>query len=86
MSDPTVVLLTAGTWVKVATSVTQGMIWVLKTRATYVQTYRNTGGAAPADLNDAAPLPEPGLPISSDDLIDVYVRAEGFDGACWVGV
>ena len=86
MAEPAIHALPENTWVKVATGVTQGMVWVLKTNAVYVHTYRLTGNPAPTDLTDSAPLPYPGLPISSEEAIDVYLRAEGFDGVAWVGL
>lgn len=86
MADPAVVDCPKGVWTKVATNVTTGLVHILKTDpSAYYQTYRDTGGAAPADLSDAVPFDSP-LQISASAGIDVYVQPNGEDGSVRVGL
>lgn len=83
MADPVFVDLPADTWVKVATSVISGQIRRKDLRPTYLQTYRDTGEAAPTLKSegvrafDEFPNREP---IESINLIDVYLYSEGIAG------
>jgi hypothetical protein len=87
MVDPSVVACTVDTWVKVATNVTAGYVWILDSAPTsYLQTYRDTGGAAPTNDNDAVLFPPPGMPISASAGIDVYIKARGVAGSVRVDV
>lgn len=81
MADPVIVACTADTWVKVATNVTTGFVWIMKTGPTYMQTYRDTGEAAPGNDNDAVVMPAPGMPISASAGIDVYIKARNVVGS-----
>lgn len=80
MATPSAVTIPVDTWVKVATAVTQGNVWINKPGATYLHYYVATGGAAPTDLANAANMPEPGLPISVSEKADIYVYAAGKAG------
>ncbi|MCK4500842.1 hypothetical protein KAU11_10105, partial [Candidatus Babeliales bacterium] len=74
MADPQVVPCPADAWTKVATSVLTGVIHIHNNKPSlYLQTYRDTGGAAPTNKDDALPFNEP-LIISDSNGIDVYVR------------
>lgn len=73
MPNPAIVALTAGQWNLVATNVTTGIIHILDTSTQYQQTYRLTGGVAPTLQSEGAAFEWPGIPISSDAAIDVYV-------------
>lgn len=76
MSNPVFFDLPADTWTKVATSVVIGQIRRKDLRATYLQTYRGTGEAAPTLKADGVlafdeyPNREP---IEDTNLIDVYL-------------
>jgi len=81
MASPVKISCTKDTWVKVATAVRSGNVWISKPLAIYSQSYVATGAAAPPDdMSTACPLPEPGLPISVDAPSDIYVYAHGYDG------
>ena len=71
-----------GEWTKVATAVTQGTVWIKDGRATYLQTFRETGGAAPdPDQSEGVSVTIPGAPIGHPAPIDIYIWARGHDGA-----
>lgn len=86
MADPAIIDCPAGAWTPVAVNVTAGVIHI-KNKPTgpapnvYLQTYRDTGAAAPADadLTTAIPFDTP-LQISNTTEIDVYVQPRGADG------
>jgi hypothetical protein len=80
MANPLVTSLVADTWTKVATNVTSGYAWILRSGVGYLYTYRMTGQAAPADLNDAVQFEVPGIQIVANAAIDVYVRSVGDAG------
>lgn len=72
------------TWTKVATSVTQGIIWNSKTTSGYMSTWRATGiEDDPTDPLEGAALflehPEY-EEINSSFPIDVWVYSRGKDG------
>lgn len=90
MANPAIVSCTANTWVKVATNVTSGKIYRLKKKtATYLQTYRLTGQAAPTTIEEGV---EMFLPDNSPELIsasagiDVYVYCIGVIGSIRVDI
>jgi len=80
MIVPTPVAIAANTWVKVLTNVQDGMVWVLDTDPAYMFDTVATGSAAPTGTSTGAPLPLPGLPVSSSVPIDVYVYAVNDSG------
>jgi hypothetical protein len=86
MADPAVVDITKGSWEKVATDVLTGFVHILGFDATYLQTYRLTGGAAPTLQSEGAEMVRPGAPISSSVGIDVYIWALSADGKVRVDV
>lgn len=77
MADPVFVDCPADQWTLVATNVTTGQIWRAKVGVSYLHTYRTTGGVAPTDRAEGAPIfrdTEPDVEIiSSSFAIDVYV-------------
>ena len=74
MADPAIKACPADQWTKVATNVTTGIIHITETAPNvYLQTYRDTGEAAPTDKDDAVPFDTP-LLISSSAGIDVYIQ------------
>lgn len=79
MSDPAIVAVPAGAWLKVATAVVAGFVHIVKRDVMYLQTYRDTGGAAPAGTpgNEGANMLDPGAPISALAPIDVYIYVVG---------
>jgi len=80
MADPVVTAIPVDVWTKVATNVTTGMIYPLKTGGiVHVQTIRDTGGGAPTngDLSEAVPIPDEGAAINSSAGIDVYIAVVG---------
>lgn len=79
MANPSVKTITAGQWIKVATNVTSGVVNILDdTPNKYYQTYRDTGGGAPANgnLSEAIPFDKQFI-ISAGAGIDVYVACSG---------
>lgn len=83
MADPAVVNCPKDTWVVVATAVKSGVIHKLNSEASrYLQTYRDTGGAAPTDDADAADVFVncTSATISNTVDIDVYIKAVGKAG------
>ena len=80
MADPVIKACPEGVWTIVAPSVLNGIIHVLKTGVLYVQTYRDTGGAAPSDASEEVPFNSE-LQIASSAAIDVYVKSKGGDGS-----
>ncbi len=84
MADPVVTDIAQGEWVIVATAITCGMLDQIARGFDYYQTYRDTGGSAPATIV-ATDVPEEAVPmfqqnsqeiIASSVAIDVYV-------CCW---
>jgi len=74
MANPVLVPCPEGTWTKVATAATAGIINVTSTAPSkYTQTYRETGEPAPTTLAEAVPF-EDELIISSSTAIDVYIQ------------
>ena len=82
---PVVIQCPAGVWTKVATNVTTAALHRISVEpGSYLQTYRGTGEAAPANNDDAAIMfsarpNEEG--ISNDVAIDVYVQCIGAAGS-----
>ena len=80
MADPVLVPCPEGQWTKVATNKTTGTIHVISTAPNkYLQTYRDTGEAAPTTIEEAVPF-DSFLQISASAGIDVYVCASGKAG------
>ena len=74
MADPIVVPCLADVWTKVATDQTSGVVHILSSKPNvYLQTYRDTGEAAPTGKTGAVQFDSP-LCISSSLGIDVYVQ------------
>ena len=75
MASPEVKPCPADVWTLVATEVHTGVVHIDDTSPNmYLQTYRDTGEAAPVDLTGALPF-DPLFQISMNVAIDVYVRA-----------
>ena len=89
MTDPAVVTIPANTWVKVSTNVKLCHVVGLKfDNVKYVQTYRDTGTAAPTngDLTDAKEMSYNGVQFDNSDRIDCYVAVATGSGAGLVRV
>lgn len=89
MANPAIVTCPKDTWTKVATNVTAGVIYNMLPEVEYVQTYRMTGGSAPANDTDAVPAfiyKHDPIGISSTAAIDVYLKAIGEAGSVRVDV
>ena len=81
MADPVITPCPEGEWTKVATNQTTGVIHILsKNPKQYLQTYRDTGEAAPTAIAEAVPFIEH-LTISAATGIDVYIWTQGADGS-----
>lgn len=87
MANPDIQTLNEWEWVKVATNVVTGSIHRLNTVVYYYQTFRLTGEAAPA-APTVGTIPAEAVrifdksnqvPISSTDLIDVYIMCANSD-------
>jgi hypothetical protein len=73
-ANPTTHAITANTWTKVATNVTEGWVHILgRSTRQYRHTYRLTGDAAPTDVDEGAIFTSNSEPISSTVGIDVYI-------------
>jgi len=80
MADPVIEACPAGEWTAVATNQTTGVIHILKTDPDkYLQTYRDTGEAAPTLIGEGVPF-EGSLQISAAAGIDVYIWPIGKAG------
>jgi len=87
MANPVLVALPLNTWTKVATNVTNGMIYVKQYQPTdYVYTNVTTGGAAPTDESVSVILRSWTLAISSTSSIDVYMKCVSQVGAVVVNL
>jgi len=89
MADPLIVACPAGAWTKIATNVTTGMVHKkLKGPNLYLQTYRDTGGAAPTTIAEGVPVFVGGesAEISASVAIDVYIYPVGAAGSVRVDV
>jgi hypothetical protein len=60
-------------WTKVATNIKTGALAIATPGRKVLQTYRNTGEAAPSDRSDAAPIESMYCKITHSDSIDVYL-------------
>ena len=81
MADPVQAVCTQDTWVKVATNVTAGQVWLKDfSPGSYLQTYVDTGGAAPVGDGLAIEFIGIMMPISASVGIDVYIKAVGAAG------
>ena len=87
MANPTTVSCPKNQWTKVATAVKNGGVWKRK-NATYFQTFRQTGEAAPTLRTDEAKIfvGYDFISISSDTEIDVYIYCEINDGKVRVDI
>lgn len=79
MANPTITLVPAGAWLKVATAVVSGFVHIVKKDVMYLQTYRETGDPTPIvdDPTLGADMLTPGAPISALFPIDVYIFVVG---------
>lgn len=74
MANPVVVPCPAGAWTKVITNLTAATVRILSDAPSkYSWTYIATGGAAPADLSNAALLAGTDLLLSFGAAADVYI-------------
>lgn len=83
MSNPVFVTCKKNTWKLVAQNVTAGFIHCDSVRPdSYLQTYRDTGDAAPTDQTEGTPifLKSWSEEISASAGIDVYIMAVGQRG------
>lgn len=84
MADPVVVDVAQGEWVIVATAVTCGIVNQIGYGFNYYQTYRETGGSAPAAIVDTK-VPEEAVPMFQKDFQEIIASAVGIDiyVCCW---
>ena len=84
MADPVVTSIAQGVWVKVATAVTCGMLNQIAFGFDYYQTYRDTGGAAPAAIVDTK-VPEEAVPMFQQNTQEIIASTVGIDiyVCCW---
>ena len=80
MADPVLIVCNKDAWTKVATAVRNGNIHIDKSTVSYLQTYRDTGGAAPSGRDEGVRIPIGGAAIASKNDIDVYIYAQKEDG------
>lgn len=83
-SEPIIVACPADTWVLVVGAVTSATLYKMSvTPNLYLQTYRLRGDPPPVNNADAAVAfigDDLYASVSSDALIDVYIKAVGKDG------
>ena len=80
MADPVAVTCTKDTWVKVASSVTNGQIHKLDYKAFYLRQYVDAGNPAPTNLTLAVRFDDDSLGISGASAMDVYIYCKRADG------
>lgn len=86
MADPAIVACTAGAWTKIATNVTGGTVHLLTgVSQPWLQTYRDTGGAAPTLRSEGIEFGKDSLSgeteaISASAGIDVYLWPDDSNG------
>jgi hypothetical protein len=77
MADPAIVSVPQGAWTKVATNITSGWVHILDSDGYDVlQTYRTTGGTAPAGKEEGVAIKDGNAQISAYSGIDVYLFCE----------
>jgi len=85
MNNPVVFECPKGTWVKIATGITNGTVYRLTAANKYIQTYRVTGDAAPTTKDDGAQLfgveDQNSARIICDTAADIYVMCVSQDGS-----
>lgn len=89
MTNPLIVACPADEWTKIATDVTSGNVHrILKNPDVYLQTYRDTGDAAPTTTVEGVPVfvGAGSAEISASVGIDVYIYAAGAAGSVRVDV
>ena len=81
MANPLSVPCAIDTWVKVATAVQYGRMWIANIKpSSYLWTYRETGGAAPTTIDDGMPVTGLEVEIDHSTAIDVYIYARNAAG------
>jgi hypothetical protein len=84
MADPVLTTCTQDAWTKVATNVTAGVVHIINrpTGIQFLQTYRDTGGAAPSGSpgEEAVLIEGNQIDIQSSAGIDAYIYARGAAG------
>lgn len=79
MADPVLTTCTADAWTKVATNATSGTVTMVdrQSGAQLLQTYRDTGGAAPSGTpgQEAVLVKDEEIEIEASSGIDVYLYA-----------
>lgn len=87
-TGPTIVSCPVDVWTKVATSVTAGMIYTMNSGPIYLQSWRETGVAAPTLESEGVGMDETavGNEIKIDRAIDVYVMCLNSAGSVRVDV
>ncbi len=87
MAAPVIVACPDGQWTRVLQNVTAGKVHIKTlmtsdgTKVKYYQTYRDTGGAAPAGMSEAVPMIIMSSPVQAAAPVDVYVMARGGIGS-----
>jgi hypothetical protein len=76
MADPVVIPLLKDVWTLVLENATTGIIHIKDERPRlYLQTFRTTGTPAPTDNSDAVRIYGQAAELSTDDFVDVYIKA-----------
>ena len=82
MADPVIVACAADTWVKIATGVIYGQVWIKDfTPNRYLQAHVDTTNPAPVDNTKAVAFIGITMSIRADVAIDVYLKAVGAAGS-----
>lgn len=83
MANPVLVDCPKNVWTKVVTNIITGFLHIKDTTpSVYLQTYRGTGGSAPAagDPTEGVPIDDLFIPIEATSGIDIYIMPLSFDG------
>ena len=74
MSNPLDVEIDPEQWVKIASEVCYGKLWLIKLQERYNYTYRVAGEPAPSNgVEDGVPIQDPSFIISSVEAVDIYI-------------
>ncbi len=74
-ADPVLIDCAIDTWTKVATNINKAEV-IPTTKTRYFYTLRDTGGAAPANDDDALLLSSVGVNILVSPAVDIYVKTK----------
>lgn len=85
--NPTAISIPSNTWIKVATNITIGQIYLtIHPNHYYLVDYRLTGSTAPTDQTTAVTPNSTSIQILNSESIDVYVYCKNNVGGAVVSI